>query len=168
MSAGWTGIIPRSSFVLSYMCTFKVTANFVATGSLFSIIPVTVIPESFEMLTSVTAIPVRPLSYIHDTDLELELELVLLVDEIPSTPVKDKLVAKINTITGKMSIIIFLDFIYFLQVLAGCYYPFLVILPLCKALGILNSHITNSIYKNRANTAPRNRRIKKMVQYGKR
>jgi uncharacterized membrane protein (DUF485 family) len=120
------------------------------------------------MLTSVTAIPVRALSYIHDTDLELELELVLLVDEIPSTPVNNKLVAKINTITGKMSIIIFLDFIYFLQVLAGSYYPFLVILPLYKALGILNSHITNSIYKNRANTAPRNRRIKKMVQYGKR
>ena len=146
MSAGWAGIMPRSSFVLSYICKFKITANFVASGSLFSINPVTVIPESFdesfEMLTSVTAIPVRPLSYIHDTDLELELELVLLVDETPSTPVNSKLVAKINAITGKMRIIIFLDFIYFLQVLAGSYYPFLVILPLCKALVILNSHIT--------------------------
>jgi hypothetical protein len=49
---------------------------------------------------------VRPLSYIHDTDLELELELVLLVDETPSASVNSKLVAKINTITGKTGIII--------------------------------------------------------------
>jgi hypothetical protein len=107
MSARWLGITPRSSFVLSYICKFKVTANFVASGSLFSINPVTVIPESFdgsfEILTSVTAIPVRPLSYIHDTDVELELELVLLVDETPSTPVNSKLLAKINVITGRMN-----------------------------------------------------------------
>src|SRR4249919_386583 len=130
--------MPRSSLVLSYICKFKVTANFVVSGSLFSINPDTLTPESFdesfEILTSVTAIPVRPLSYIHDTDLELELELVILVDESPCTPVNSKLVAKINTTTGKMHNIIFLDFIYLLQVLAGSYYPFLVILSPFKAL----------------------------------
>src|SRR5580765_1739478 len=116
MFAGWIGITPKSSCVLSYRCTFMVTANFVESGSLFSIKPVTVIPESFdesfEILTSVTAIPVRPLSYIHDTDPGLEFELILSVDEAPTSLVNGRLVTKINSINGKRRIIIFLDFIY--------------------------------------------------------
>ena len=68
-----------------------ITANFVASGSLFLINPVTVIPESFdesfEILTSVTAIPVRPLSYTHDT------ELLLPSDGRARASVNSKLVA---------------------------------------------------------------------------
>jgi len=82
-----------------------VTANFVESGSLFSIKPVTVIPESFdesfEILTSVTAIPVRPLSYIHDTDPGLEFELILSVDESPSLLVKSRLVTKLTVLMVK-------------------------------------------------------------------
>ena len=42
--------------------------------------------------------------YIPDTDLELEPELVLLVDETPSTPVNSKLVAKINTLLSSENV----------------------------------------------------------------
>ena len=110
----------------------------------------------------------RPLSYIHDTELELEMELVVLVDETPSTPVNSKLAAKIKNITGKMGIIIFLHFIYFLKVLAGSYYPFLVILPLCKALATLNAHLDNSVYEYRTNFTEGNPRVEKVALYRKR
>jgi hypothetical protein len=46
----------------------------------------------------------------------------------------------------------------------SCPPSIVICLPLCIALGILNPHITNSIYEHRTSITERNRGIRKVVQ----